>query len=82
MREDYYATLKMGSGASNDDINKAYRKLSMNWHPDKNPNNRKEVEANFKHISKAYEEVRVPVSCIACNEEGSGERKSRNHNIK
>jgi len=55
MGEDYYATLKVGNGASSDDIKKAYRRLAMKWHPDKNPNNRKEAEANFKRISEAYE---------------------------
>lgn len=60
MGGDYYATLKVGSGASSDDIKKAYRRLAMKSHPDKNPNNRKEAEANFKRISEAYEVLSDP----------------------
>uniref|UniRef100_A0A0C9QX92 TSA: Wollemia nobilis Ref_Wollemi_Transcript_1659_1878 transcribed RNA sequence n=1 Tax=Wollemia nobilis TaxID=56998 RepID=A0A0C9QX92_9CONI len=55
MGTDYYSVLKVGKGASADDIKKAYRKLAMRWHPDKNPNNKKEAEAKFKSISEAYE---------------------------
>ncbi|KAG8052474.1 hypothetical protein GUJ93_ZPchr0001g32473 [Zizania palustris] len=41
--------------ASDDDLKKAYHKLSMRWHQDKNPTNKKEAEAKFNKISKAYE---------------------------
>ncbi|TXG72531.1 hypothetical protein EZV62_001110 [Acer yangbiense] len=41
--------------AKDDDLKKAYRKLAMKWHPDKNLNNKKEVEAKFKQISEAYD---------------------------
>ncbi|KAJ7550328.1 hypothetical protein O6H91_07G095300 [Diphasiastrum complanatum] len=52
---DYYTILKVGRTASEDELKKAYRKLAMKWHPDKNPNNKKEAEAKFKQISEAYE---------------------------
>ena len=50
---DYYNVLKVGRNATDDDLKKAYRKLAMKWHPDKNPNNKKEAEAKFKQISEA-----------------------------
>ncbi|GLT27515.1 hypothetical protein SLA2020_025050 [Shorea laevis] len=55
MGVDYYKILKVDRNATDDDLKKAYRKLAMKWHPDKNPNNKKEAEAKFKQISEAYE---------------------------
>ncbi|RDX61058.1 DnaJ-like subfamily B member 4, partial [Mucuna pruriens] len=55
MGVDYYNVLKVGRNVTEDDLKKAYRKLAMKWHPDKNPTNKKEAEANFKTISEAYE---------------------------
>jgi DnaJ homolog subfamily B member 4 len=52
---DYYKILGVDKGATDDDLKKAYRKLAMRWHPDKNPNNKKEAESKFKQISEAYE---------------------------
>lgn len=53
MAEDYYQVLGVDKKASADDIKKAYRKLALKWHPDKNPNN-KAAEEKFKKISEAY----------------------------
>ena len=53
MAEDYYQVLGVDKKASADDIKKAYRKLALKWHPDKNPNN-KTAEEKFKKISEAY----------------------------
>ncbi|KAL0910326.1 hypothetical protein M5K25_021299 [Dendrobium thyrsiflorum] len=55
MGVDYYKVLQVDKNAKDDDLKKAYRKLAMKWHPDKNPNNKKEAEAKFKQISEAYE---------------------------
>lgn len=55
MGVDYYHTLNVERNATEDDLKKAYRKLAMKWHPDKNPTNKKEAEANFKQISEAYD---------------------------
>lgn len=52
---DYYKILQVDRNAKDDDLKKAYRKLAMKWHPDKNPNNKKDAEAKFKQISEAYD---------------------------
>ncbi|MCZ7592961.1 MAG: molecular chaperone DnaJ [Kiritimatiellae bacterium] len=53
-KRDYYEVLGIGRSASADEIKKAYRKLAVQYHPDKNPGN-KEAEEKFKEISEAYE---------------------------
>ncbi|XP_010916015.1 uncharacterized protein [Elaeis guineensis] len=60
MGVDYYKILQVDRNAKDDDLKKAYRKLAMKWHPDKNPNNKKEAEAKFKQISEAYEVLSDP----------------------
>ncbi len=42
-------------GCSEDELKKAYRKLAKQYHPDANPDNKKEAEAKFKELSEAYE---------------------------
>ena len=54
MAQDYYELLGVGRTASADDIKKAFRKLAMQHHPDRNPGD-KQVEAKFKDISEAYD---------------------------
>jgi len=53
-KRDYYEVLGVGKNASKDDIKKAYRKLAMQYHPDRNPDN-KEAEEKFKEAAEAYE---------------------------
>jgi molecular chaperone DnaJ len=53
-KEDYYATLGVARDAGDGDIKKAYRKLAMKYHPDKNPGD-KAAEKKFKTLSEAYE---------------------------
>ncbi|XP_027105380.1 uncharacterized protein [Coffea arabica] len=60
MGVDYYKILQVDKSAKDEDLKKAYRKLAMKWHPDKNPNNKKEAEAKFKQISEAYEVLSDP----------------------
>ncbi|KAL7000465.1 hypothetical protein U1Q18_001616 [Sarracenia purpurea var. burkii] len=60
MGVDYYKILKVDRNAKDEDLKKAYRKLAMKWHPDKNPNNKKEAEAKFKQIAEAYEVLSDP----------------------
>ncbi|KAK5606132.1 hypothetical protein CRENBAI_026773 [Crenichthys baileyi] len=52
---DYYSVLGVPRNASQDDIKKAYRKLALKWHPDKNPDNKEEAERKFKELAEAYE---------------------------
>jgi molecular chaperone DnaJ len=56
---DFYQTLGVQRGASDDDIKKAYRKLAMACHPDRN-NGSKESEEKFKAITEAYDVLRDP----------------------
>ena len=59
MASDFYQTLGIERNASADDIKKAYRKLALKYHPDRNPGN-KEAEEKFKEISAAYEVLSDP----------------------
>jgi len=53
-KRDYYSVLGVSKGASEKDIKKAYKKLAMKYHPDKNPGDTA-AEANFKEVKEAYE---------------------------
>jgi curved DNA-binding protein len=53
MADDYYKILGVEKGADPETIKKAYRKLALKYHPDRNPNNH-EAEEKFKKISEAY----------------------------
>ncbi|MBE9546116.1 MAG: DnaJ domain-containing protein [Proteobacteria bacterium] len=53
MAEDYYKILGVDKSAGPEDIKKAYRKLALKYHPDRNPDNKK-AEEKFKKISEAY----------------------------
>jgi molecular chaperone DnaJ len=56
---DFYSTLGVPKTASDDDIKKAYRKLAMTYHPDRN-NGSREAEEKFKEITEAYDVLRDP----------------------
>ena len=53
--KDYYRTLEVDRYASVEDIRKAFRRLALQYHPDRNPMNTQEAEAKFKEINEAYE---------------------------
>jgi len=52
---DYYTVLEVPKAATADEIKKAYRRLALKWHPDKNPNEQDLATTKFKEISEAYE---------------------------
>lgn len=54
MSTDYYEILSVNRDASASEIKKAYRKMAMKYHPDRNPDD-KEAEENFKSCTEAYE---------------------------
>ncbi len=54
MSKDLYGILGVSKSANKDELKKAYRKLAMKYHPDRNPDN-KEAEAKFKEAKEAYE---------------------------
>jgi molecular chaperone DnaJ len=55
-KRDFYEVLGLAKGASEDEIKKAYRKLAMKYHPDRNQGEKaKEAEAQFKEVKEAYE---------------------------
>ena len=56
---DYYEILDIGRDADADTVKKAYRKLALQYHPDRN-NGSKEAEERFKEATEAYEVLRDP----------------------
>ena len=58
-KRDYYEVLGVNRDAGDDEIKKAYRKLAMKFHPDRNPDN-KEAEESFKEAKEAYEMLSDP----------------------
>lgn len=53
--DDFYKVLGVDRGASDQEIAKAYKKLALKHHPDKNPDNKENAEENFKKVTEAYE---------------------------
>ncbi|MFW6161514.1 MAG: molecular chaperone DnaJ [Planctomycetota bacterium] len=54
-KRDYYEVLGVARDAAPDEIKRAFKKLALQWHPDRNPDRREEAEAQFKEIAEAYE---------------------------
>ena len=68
-KRDYYEVLGVGRDAASDDIKKAYRKMAMQYHPDRNPGD-KAAEQSFKEASEAYEVLKDDEKKAAYNRFG------------
>jgi molecular chaperone DnaJ len=68
-KRDYYTVLGLEKGASDEDIKKAYRRLAVKYHPDKNPGD-KAAEENFKELGEAYEVLSEPQKRAAYDQYG------------
>ncbi len=74
MSEDYYKLLGVEKNADADEIKKAYRKLALKWHPDRNPANKAQAEEKFKKISEAYAVLSDPEKRAQYDTYGSADR--------
>lgn len=70
-KEDYYKTLGVQKGANAEDLKKAYRKMAMQYHPDKNPGD-KTAEHKFKEINEAYDVLKDDQKRAAYDRFGHG----------
>ncbi|KAK7246454.1 hypothetical protein RIF29_41322 [Crotalaria pallida] len=77
MGVEYYEILEVERSGTDEDLKKAYRKLAMKWHPDKNPNNKREAETKFKQISEAYEVLSDPQKRAVYDQYGEEALKGR-----
>lgn len=68
-KRDFYEVLGVARNASDDEIKKAYRKLAMKYHPDRNPDS-KEAEGKFKEAKEAYEMLSDPQKKAAYDQYG------------
>jgi molecular chaperone DnaJ len=75
MQTDYYAILNVSKDATGEELKKAYRKLALRYHPDRNPGDR-EAEEHFKEINQAYEVLSDPEKRLRYERFGAGDNGS------
>jgi curved DNA-binding protein CbpA len=76
--EDYYEVLGVTKGASDSELAKAYRKLALKHHPDKNPDRKEQAEEEFKKLTEAYEVLRCPEKRKVYDQHGKACAKGEN----
>lgn len=69
-KRDYYEVLGVGRSASEQEVKSAYRKLALQFHPDRNPDNKEEAEEKFKEITEAYSVLADPQKRAAYDHHG------------
>jgi DnaJ-class molecular chaperone len=72
MSQDHYKVLDVPTTATTEEIKKAYKKLALKWHPDRNPDNVEEATEKFKSISEAFEVLGNPENRANYDEIRSG----------
>jgi hypothetical protein len=82
MAKDYYVILGLKSGASEEEIKKAYKKLAFKWHPDKNLDNQEEADKRFKEIGEAYQVLTNAHAKTQYDEHGSYDFNMSSHYFK
>lgn len=76
---NFYELLGIPATASHEDVKRAYRRLALKWHPDKNPENSSEASEMFRQISEAYEVLSDPDKRLQYDRYGSAEGNLLNH---